>query len=714
MSAGRNIPFALQRAGVRLVAWLLAGSGALQGAGAPVARLHIVIPAGPAMPVAKIAVERLQEYSGTSVQVSHGSSVAPAGPDTLTIVLGAASDSAELQRIWTAHPAARPDSYLIKTVAVNPTTLVVSGIDARGTLYAAYRLADRLKARSEVATLDEFRQPRIAERFVSFGATTHGRRNYAPEQHWKTLKELPGFGYSGMIIYPGGGTPIGRRSSPLVEADDGTLGVETENTAKWRQWFAELKKYQLDLMMTVPPVVPAGFTKESIAEYYAGGAEPKGYRPALKAQFRRYLELLVATYPEADRFMFNSTEGATFGRNERFFGSPAPERFPITDYLRNNSDVMRAYFDVLAEVFQDRRDRVYFWTHSFGLTSEGVARMREILFGYPWVTIIEDDFWNNNLWPHDLPAMAYLPPDLRERVSRTNPFAVFQIATDGEYHGGGALPSAYPGSHIRSAQEAVARQARMVIQRLDLHDRTPYGTAFATMKIVPYAASQQLWDPTPPEPVIWREWASTRFGPAAADAVIEALEQSHCVLVDGLSGNGMDLLCVGSEFQPRLWMRDRTGLTRFFLFGRPGQLLVKKQPEEAITSGEYTAWQMGTRSLAIGEFRERQGRAMEAVRRGRREIEAARPHLQAADYAMLSGVFDNGANVLRAVRLLGESAYAANLVLDNFDHVPDPKTLFQKSAAELEAFLEERRLIPEMAGNLATILRSYRELVANH
>lgn len=647
-----------------------------------------------------------------SAHVSYNVAAASAPSDTLTIVLGAAADSPELRHVWAAHPSAKPDSYIVKTISVQPITVVASGIDARGTLFAAYQLADRIRAKGDLTAVDVFRQPRVAERFVSFGATTHGRRQYVPEQHWKTLKELPDFGYNGIIIYPGGGTPIGRRASPIVEAEDGTLRVDAENTAQWRQWFAELKSYQLDVMMTVPPVVPAGFSNKTIADYYAGGAEPKGYLPALKTHFRRYLELLVATYPEADRFMFNSTEGATFGRNERFFGSPAPDRFPTATYLQNNTNVMRAYFDVLAEVFRDKRDRVYFWTHSFGLTSEGLAMMREILFSYPWVTIIEDDFWNNNLWPHDLPAMAYLPPDLRERVSRANPFALFQIATDGEYHGGGSLPNAYPGSHIRSAQEAVERRARMVIQRLDLHDRTPYGTAFGTMKIVPYAAALQLWDPTPPEPVIWREWASTRFGPAAADAVIHALQESHSVLVDGLSGNGIDLLCVGSEFQPRLWMKDRSGVTRFFLFGRPGELLVKKKPGDVITSGEYTAWQMHTRSMAIGDFRQRQDKGMEAVRRGLREIENARPRLGPEDYAMLHGVFANGANVLRAVRLLGETAYAANLVLDNFDQVPEPKRMFAERAAEVEAFLHEGKLIPEMISNLSTILHSYRELVA--
>lgn len=685
----------------------------LHAADAPATSLRIVIPAGRDLPIAQIAIDRLQEYAGTSVQVTYGSAATIADDKAgATILLGLAKDSSELQRAWASHPSAKPDSYLVKTVSRSPTVIAASGIDLRGTLYAAYRLADRLKARNDLSALDIFREPRMAERFVSFGATTHGRKQYTPELHWKTVKELPDFGYNGMIIYPGGGTPIGRRSSPIVEAADGSLSLEPGNTAQWHDWFSELKKYQLDLMMTIPPIVPPGYKNAAIADYYAGGPQPAGYLPALRSHFRHYLELVTKTYPELDRFMFNSTEGATFGRNERFFGSPEPDRFPVADYLRNNEEVMRAYFDELADFFADRRNRVYFWTHSFGLTSDGIVKMREILFAYPWVTIIEDDFWNNNLWPHDLPAMAYLPPDLRKSVSARNPFALFQIATDGEYHGGGSIPNAYPGSHIRTAQEALARHARMVIQRLDLHDRTPYGTAFATMKIVPYAASQQLWAPTPAEADIWREWAETRFGPAAAPAVIKALQESHTVLVDGLSCSGLDLLCVGSEFNPRLWMKNQSGVTRFFLFGKPGQPLLRQKPDAVITSGDYTAWQMDAHTISIREFRQRQDKAAAAVDRGLAQIEGARSQLAREDYAMLHDIFTQGRHVLQAIRLLGETAYAANLVLDNFDRDPDPKARFQQRAEELERFLKEKKLIPAMIENISTILRSYRELVA--
>src|SRR5690606_5998686 len=133
-------------------------------------------------------------------------------------------------------------------------------------------------------------------------------------------------------------------------------------------WFNEIKKYQLHLMIAVPPVIPQGFSNEQIQEFYAGGPEPENYIAALKSQFRLYLELLTSTYPELNKFMFNSTEGATFGRNVRFFGRPDTKRFSNENYLRNNEKVMSAYFDVLTDFFKADPGRVYFWTHSFGLT----------------------------------------------------------------------------------------------------------------------------------------------------------------------------------------------------------------------------------------------------------------------------------------------------------------------------------------------------------
>jgi hypothetical protein len=680
------------------IATLIGAAGASNAADART-RIAVIAGGGEETALEAAALARLKELDFVRVSVIPDDQ-APSGHDADVVVVLGVKKSPRLS-------SARGDAYVVETVSTAPLTVLASGANERGMLYAAYHLADLLKAGADLRGLDLLYQPRVQQRYVSFGATTHGRQQYRPELYWKTLNVLPRYGYNGVIVYPGGGTPIGRQASPIVEAADGALSLTPENTARWKQWLNRIDAYGLEIMMTVPPVIPPGYSKQAINTYYDGGAEPAGYLAALKSHFRLYLQLLTKAYPQADLYMFNSTEGATFGRNQRFFGSPHPQH-SSADYLRNNETVMRAYFDVLSEVFGADIDKVCFWTHSFGITSEGIRTMREVLFQYPGVTIIEDDFWNNNLWPHDLPAMAYLPEDLRAAVSMRNPFALFQIATDGEYYGGGSLPNAYPDSHIRSAGEALSREARMVIQRMDLHDRTPHGTAFGIMEIVPLAASRQLWEPTPPLPEIWKEWTVRRFGKDAAPHVVAALQESRTVLVKGLSCNGIDLLAVGSEFNPRLWKRSADGLTRFHLFGKPGKPLLDKHAGDVIYSPEYTAHQMDTRSIDIDEFEQNQQDAMHAVLRGLEQIEQARPHLSQADYQMLEGIYDNGANVLTAMRLLGRAAYATNIMLSNFDQVSDPTELFERSIDDLESFLQKRKLIPAMTRNLQQILESYK------
>jgi hypothetical protein len=649
-----------------------------------------------------VAAQRLEDYSAAKVEVNSVDIPHRERDATLVVRLGV-----KLSPRLTGAPQ---DSYLVETVSQSPLTIVATGANDRGMLYAAYLLADLLKAKADLTDLDLLYQPKVEKRYVSFGATTHGRKVYRPELYWQSLHELPRYGYNGVVLYPGGGTPIGRHASPIVEGNDGSLRLEPENTAKWQAWLSRIEPYGLETMMTVPPVVPPGYSKRQISDYYAGGSEPKDYRKNLQQQFRKYLELLTAQLPSVDMYMFNSTEGATFGNNVRFFGHPAPHRYSSDKYLANNAAVMRAYFDVLTEFFREDMDKVCFWTHSFGITSEGIVKMREVLLEYPEVTILEDDFWNNNLWPFDLPAMNYLPQELRQKVSQTNPFGLFQIGTDGEYYGGGSLPNADPTSRIRSANEAVERDARMVIQRLDLHARTSYGTAFGTMEIIPLAASKQLWSPTPAIKEIWRHWAERRFGKKAAPNVIEALQQSRTVLIEGLSGDGIDLLAVGQNFTPRLWKRDGSGLTRFYLFGKPNKPLLDKTEGETVLSPEYTIYQMNSHSIPIETFRQNQERARQAVEKGLGLIEQAKPHLTGADYTMLREVFLNGRHVLKAVRLLGEAAYATNIVLDNFDNVEQPQEFFETSIDRLEAYLNERSLDAEMTQNLQEIVDSYKQV----
>lgn len=163
-----------------------------------------------------IAIKRIREYTNAIVQVEYSSSKRENKKEyDLTILLGASGDSQELKSQWQKHPYAKEDSYLLHTSSKQPLTVMASGINKRGVLYAAYQLADLLKAEADISMLNTFFEPKIEQRYVSFGATTHGRRYYRPALYYQTLKELPRYGYNGVLIYPGGATPIGRQSSPV-------------------------------------------------------------------------------------------------------------------------------------------------------------------------------------------------------------------------------------------------------------------------------------------------------------------------------------------------------------------------------------------------------------------------------------------------------------------------------------------------------------------
>ena len=205
-----------------------------------------------------------------------------------------------------------------------------------------------------------------------------------------------------------------------------------------------------------------------------------------------------------------------------------------------------------------------------------------------------------------------------------------------------------------------------------------------------------------------REWAQRRFGADAAEDVISALQESRTILLKGLSCNGIDLLGVGSEFNPRLWLANESKPTRFHLFGRPGKLLVDVDDNDAVTSEQFTAFQMKSRSVAIDDFENDQRQAMEAAVRGRQHIEHAKPMLADDDYKMLAGIFDNAVQVLTAMRLLGLAAYASNLLLDNFDRIDDPQRLHREAIGELDAFLAKKTLDKPIAANIARISAAYK------
>ena len=215
-------------------------------------KILIEVPNEKAGETTLIAINRIRESVNSNIDVVYTSATNELrNKYGLSIILGASKDSPELQHHWQNHSSAKEDSYLIYSISKEPLVVIASGVDIRGTLYAAYHLADLLKTDVDISNLKLFFQPKVSKRYASVSAITHGGRYYRPSLFYKSLKELPRYGYNGVVITPGRKSPIDQYSSPVSETEEGEFYSDIYNTIEWENFFNEIKKYQLDIMIGI-------------------------------------------------------------------------------------------------------------------------------------------------------------------------------------------------------------------------------------------------------------------------------------------------------------------------------------------------------------------------------------------------------------------------------------------------------------------------------
>ncbi|HWB98979.1 MAG TPA: alpha-glucuronidase family glycosyl hydrolase [Bryobacteraceae bacterium] len=133
-----------------LFLFLIAGS--LWGAG------HLTIVTGEAAPpVERYAAEELRRYAGSLFTLKTEIASEPSG---VSIILGSPATNPHTARLagnadW---KALRADGFLLKSV--DPQTLVIGGIEPRGTLFGVYELLERWGARFTLT--EDFLPPRAA------------------------------------------------------------------------------------------------------------------------------------------------------------------------------------------------------------------------------------------------------------------------------------------------------------------------------------------------------------------------------------------------------------------------------------------------------------------------------------------------------------------------------------------------------------------------
>jgi len=237
----------------------------------------------------------------------------------------------------------------------------------------------------------------------------------------------------------------------------------------------------------------------------------------------------------------------------------------------------------------------------------------------------------------------------------------------------------------------------MAVFRLNLHDRTPYGTLFSVSGIQLEQANNQLWQNPLPESEVWDHWVRRMYGNAAAPLISKALSNDIKIIRAITDINGLYRL---SRVSAKGWVPENGKLRRF---ARPaatknseakagakipgakaGATSPPAKAGAVVESADQQDAQMGSKGPTFAEYSRQNRAAAQLVQQSLALIEQARPNLARADYVYLHEIYTCAGIILDVVLKLSEASYAANLVKDNFDNVPDPKGYFEKTIKALE------------------------------
>ncbi len=163
----------------------------------------------------------------------------------------------------------------------------------------------------------------------------------------------------------------------------------------------------------------------------------------------------------------------------------------------------------------------------------------------------------------------------------------------------------------------------------------------------------------------------------------------------------------------------------FGVFKKPGTPLTPKVEGDVILTEENGAYQCKSKAIPISQVRADHQRAGELIQRGAAAVEKAKSFLDPDDYKYFSEMYAVADVVLKAVVCCSEGAHATQIMLENFDNVPDPEQQFEKAVAGLMSYadaVEKERGADFMSGwtgfslchVLRTIAEGYRLIVQGH
>jgi len=683
----------------------------------------IEVAASSAGSIVRIGMDRVRDHFPGAVDIVHRQCDEPERSRyDLVVILANHGEKGELDAAWAGSVPADGDAFLVKAVGTAPLVIAAGGVADRGTMFAAYYLADLMTVDADLATVDVLRKPVVPHRYAWADHWTHAwSGTYQPTVYARTLKDLPRYGVNGVSL----GLPVTSDlprygTYPFDRVGDDIVPRETE-VFEWKEQIKLIKAYGYDIWTMVQPVVPPEYDIQDIDRYYRGGPALPGYEEALKTAFRKFLVTVLEYFPEIDLVEFNTAECSDFWPMKRLFCYPQDPQVCAR--------TMDAYLEVLAEVCNASGKQVAVGTHCCGITTDGMRAMRETVFRYPDVMLIEDDYCGNNMWLAG-PLFGWPPSDLKPGNHAHAHLGVRGI-TDAEFFGEGRLPSAVPRPLVRSGSAARALNADNYALRVNHCTGTVHGTSLANINEIMFAAGMaQCWDPVPDLDELWQNWAVRRLGAEAAEILLPVFKECEELLTKGFSLQGMDVLwgwCMVSEkWLGQIcqegghdWLLGEIYGPMHNLYGvfkKPGIPLTPKGEGDVVFSEENGAYQCKSKSVPIAQVRADHERAGVLIQKGAAAVEKARPFLDPDDYKYFGEMYAVADVVLKAVACCSEGAHATHIMLENFDDEPNPAEQFEKAIAGLMSYadtVEKERGPDFMSGwtgfSLCHVLRTIAE-----
>ena len=604
-------------------------------------------------PVARRGIERIRAQSPGPVNLLHGRAPedpALAGCDWVLILddlggrTGAEGNSGD---------PLEADAWAVDVSGGRPKRVTIRAASERARLYALYHIANCLREDKPPGEWTAWRRPLLPRRYALAIAGNVWSPVCRPDLFDRDIVEAPSLGLNGVILGCTSvhGTSIGRQTIPFTLTEDG-VEVDRFKLPMFQAMFDRLKSFGLDICLFHQAFIPPGFSMEQARDFYDGKCALPGFLDRCRDANRELADAIFTHLPQIDGLLHHSLEC------EWFWGN-AVSIFPCEDDAAGER-AFATYLDALADACGRHEKDLFFWAHICGINGRQIRLTRRVLARYPSVLVVEDSAWENCTWPTS-PVMGYLTDDLKKEVTAGR-FGLAINTTDGEYYGGGKLPSAYPDPHVRGAQTAAALGAEMAYVRLNGQMLTPMGTLDDVNAINVLSVCEAFWEPARPISECWRDWCSRRFGPAAAPTVASALQKSGVILTKGLSASRLGLIDhSGLAFYK--W-RPRSSANGWALFAYPGRRLVEK-PYDELSTNDFKLWQVDGTGVELDAFLRDSAEADTAAREALREIESVRSELKPEDFDYLGKCFKDALVMMEVVRRTARGARASALCLED-------------------------------------------------